>query len=193
MKLEEFDFRVWVGGFAIANGEVWNGGYIDDSYMKKNQFNKVMAMGLVKFYDKNKEKLDDIEFFTFYNNVGFNHGVSNDIEIELWSGFCDKFGKKIYDGDIVCFKNRGKYNDDRDEVLAKHIKEKCLKKTFLTQIFFKNEGGGYCIKRQTKRGHTKYFSLFDMSFYLNFTLEVVGNIHENADLLEYLSDEEEQE
>lgn len=191
MKLEEFDFRVWVGGFAIANGEVWNGGYIDDSYMKKNQFNKVMAMGLVKFYDKNKEKLDDIEFFTFYNNVGFNHGVSNDIEIELWSGFCDKFGKKIYDGDIVCFKNRGKYNDDRDEVLAKHIKEKCLKKTFLTQIFFKNEEGGYCIKRQTKRGHTKYFSLFDMSFYLNFTLEVVGNIHENADLLEYLSDEEE--
>ena len=193
MKLEEFDFRVWVGGFAIANGEVWNGGYIDDSYMKKNQFNKVIAMGLVKFYDKNKEKLDDIEFFTFYNNVGFNHGVSNDIEIELWSGFCDKFGKKIYEGDIVCFKNRGKYNDDRDEVLVKHIKEKCLKKTFLTQIFFKNEGGGYCIKRQTKRGHTKYFSLFDMSFYLNFTLEVVGNIHENADLLEYLSDEEEQE
>lgn len=193
MKLADFDFRIWVGGFAIANGEVWNGGYIDDSYMKKNQFNKVMAMGLVKFYDKNKEKLDDIEFFTFYNNVGFNHGVSNDIEIELWSGFCDKFGKKIYEGDIVCFKNRGKYNDDRDEVLAKHIKEKCLKKTFLTQIFFKNEGGGYCIKRQTKRGHTKYFSLFDMSFYLNFTLEVVGNIHENADLLEYLSDEEEQE
>ena len=91
--------------------------------------------------------------------------------------------QKIYEGDIVCFKNRGKYNDDRDEVLAKHIKEKSLKKTFLAQIFFKNEGGGYCIKRQTKRGHTKYFSLFDMSFYLDFRLKVVGNIHENADLL----------
>ena len=105
------------------------------------------------------------------------------IEIELWSGLCDKNGKKIYEGDIVCFKNRGKYNDDRDEVLAKHIKEKCLKKIFLTQVFFKNEGGGYCIKRQTKRGHTKYFSLFDMSFYLNFRLEVIGNIHENPTLL----------
>ena len=91
--------------------------------------------------------------------------------------------QKIYEGDIVCFKNRGKYNDDRDEVLAKHIKEKSLKKTFLAQIFFKNEGGGYCIKRQTKRGHTKYFSLFDMSFYLDFRLKVVGNIHENAELL----------
>lgn len=188
MKLEDFDFRVWVGGFAIANGEVWNGGYIDDSYMKKNQFNKVIAMGLVKFYDKNKEKLDDIEFFTFYNNVGFNHGVSNDIEIELWSGFYDKNGKKIYEGDIVCFKNRGKYNDDRDEVLAKHIKEKCLKKTFLAQIFFKNVGGGYCIEREVKRGKKylgkRYFSLFDMSFYLNFRLEVIGNIHENPALLQ---------
>lgn len=105
MKLANFDFRVWVGGFAIANGEVWNGGYIDDSYMKENQFNKVIAMGLVKFYDKNKEKLDDVEFFTFYKNVGFNHGVSDDIEIELWSGFYDSKGTKIYEGDIVKLKD----------------------------------------------------------------------------------------
>ena len=109
------------------------------------------------------------------------------IEIELWSGLCDKNGKKIYEGDIVCFKNRGKYNDDRDEVLAKHIKEKCLKKTFLAQIFFKNVGGGYCIEREVKRGKKylgkRYFSLFDMSFYLNFRLEVIGNIHENPTLL----------
>ena len=54
-------------------------------------------MEMRKFYDKNKEKLDDIEFFTFYNNVGFNHGVSNDKEIELWNGFqMDCKGKKIY-------------------------------------------------------------------------------------------------
>ncbi|MBR2495165.1 YopX family protein [Helicobacter sp.] len=102
--------------------------------------------------------------------------------IELWSGFRDKFGTKIYEGDIVCFKNRDEYNDDRDEVLAKHIKEKCLKKTFLAQIFFKNVGGGYCIERETKKGK-KYFSLFDMFFYHGLTFEVVGNIHENADLL----------
>lgn len=109
---------------------------------------------------------------------------NDDLVLELWCGMIDKNGKKIYEGDIVCFKNRGKYNDDRDEVLAKHIKEKCLKKTFLAQIFFENEGGGYCIKCKTKRGHTKYFSLFDMFFYLDFTLKVVGNIHENAELLD---------
>ena len=169
MKLEDFDFVTTYENMSAC------------------KFNKVIAMGLVKFYDKNKEKLDDIEFFTFYNNVGFNHGVSNDIEIELWSGFYDSKGTKIYEGDIVCFKNRGKYNDDRDEVLAKHIKEKCLKKTFLAQIFFKNVGGGYCIEREVKRGKKylgkRYFSLFDMSFYLNFRLEVIGNIHENPTLL----------
>lgn len=185
MKLQDFDFRVWIDSFYIKNGIAKNvGKYINEAYMKQKKIN--IAMGLVKFYDKDKEKIDDVDFFTYYlwnGKSGFNHGVSDDITIELWSGFYDSKKQKIYEGDIVCFKNRGKYNDDRDEVLAKHIKEKSLKKTFLAQIFFKNEGGGYCIKRQTKRGHTKYFSLFDMFFYLDFRLEVVGNIHENADLL----------
>lgn len=145
MKLADFDFRIWVGGFAIANGEVWNGGYIDDSYMKKNQFNKVIAMGLVKFYDKNKEKLDDIEFFTFYNNVGFNHGVSNDIEIELWSGYVDINNTKIYEGDIVKYQNA---------IIP-----------IITREDFPEEFYRIC--------------------------EVIGNIHENADLLENHSKEQE--
>ena len=149
------------------------------------------CVGIVKWFenflgetqDFNKNEFFGFQFFNRHESGCGGFNATENAEIELWTGIRDKNGKKIYEGDIVCFKNRGKYNDDRDEVLAKHIKEKCLKKTFLTQIFFKNEGGGYGIKRQTKRGHTKYFSLFDMSFYLNFRLEVVGNIHENADLL----------
>lgn len=170
MKLKDFDFRVWVGGFAIANGKVWNGGYIDDSYMKKNQFNKVIAMGLVKFYDKNKEKLDDIEFFTFYNNVGFNHGVSNDIEIELWSGFYDCKGTKIYEGDIV------KYNSNTrplvvvfekntfyivDTSIEKHLQVDCGTRL---QGIYENRSNGYTNQKLE-------------------CLEVLGNIHENAELL----------
>lgn len=163
MKPKEFDFRIWDKGEETLTyaSKDWKLGI---NFCNPQQDNWEVESVLHAYYDG--EPL-----------------CPDDCEIELWSGFYDCKGKKIYEGDIVCFKNRGKYNDDRDEVLAKHIKEKCLKKTFLAQIFFKNVGGGYCIERQTKRGHTKYFSLFDMSFYLNFRLEVVGNIHENADLL----------
>ena len=170
MKLEEFGFRVWVGGFAIANGEVWNGGYIDDSYMKKNQFNKVMAMGLVKFYDKNKEKLDDVEFFTFYNNVGFNHGVSDDIEIELWSGFCDKFGTKIYEGDIVKYRSNTKPLVAVLERSAFYIVDISIEEDLQVdcamhlQSLYENRDKGYTNQKLE-------------------CLEVLGNIHENVDLL----------
>ncbi len=163
MQLKDFDFRIW-------NKDEETLTYASKEWKLNIGFsNPQQDYGMC-----------ESELHAYYDGEPM---CPSDCEIELWSGLCDKNGKKIYEGDIVCFKNRGKYNDDRDEVLAKHIKEKCLKKTFLTQVFFKNEGGGYCIKRQTKRGHTKYFSLFDMSFYLNFRLEVVGNIHENADLL----------
>ena len=167
MKLADLDFRIW--------------DKTKEAFLKQEPTlirldnERVIAGRISRFYANTADIAD-----MFIGN-------GNDLEIELWSGFYDKNGKKIYEGDIVCFKNRGKYNDDRDEVLAKHIKEKCLKKTFLAQIFFKNVGGGYCIEREVKRGKKylgkRYFSLFDMSFYLNFRLEVVGNIHENATLL----------
>lgn len=162
MQLKDFDFRVWVGGFAIANGEVWNGGYIDDSYMKENQSNKVMAMGLVRFYDKNKEKLDDIEFFTFYNNVGFNHGVSNDIEIELWSGFHDCKGKKIYENDII---------QTTEEIGVVEYNR-----------------GTFWVRQENIEPYRLNVAIFEE--FMNYgKVEVIGNIHENAKLLKRIKNE----
>ena len=167
MKLKDLDFRIWDKGEETLTyaSKDWKLGI---SFSNPQQDNGEVESVLHAYYDGEPM-------------------CPSDCEIELWSGFHDKNGKKIYEGDIVCFKNRGKYNDDRDEVLAKHIKEKCLKKTFLAQIFFKNVGGGYCIEREVKRGKKylgkRYFSLFDMFHHLDFTLEVVGNIHENAELL----------
>lgn len=56
MKLEDFDFRVWVGGFAIANGKVWNGGYIDDSYMKKKPIQQSNSNGISKVLRQKQRK-----------------------------------------------------------------------------------------------------------------------------------------
>ncbi len=183
MKLADFDFRIW------DNREQC---YLNENYLENSPF---QAMGLVKAHKSSffGHNFDKVALFSAGEDkecgFGWNSGDDDDsYELELWTGMKDKNGKKIYEGDIVCFKNRDKYNDDRDEVLAKHIKEKCLKKTFLAQIFFKNVGGGYCIEREAKKGKKylgkRYFSLFDMSFYLNFRLEVVGNIHENLALLQ---------
>ncbi|BDB64100.1 hypothetical protein T36_0547 [Helicobacter cinaedi] len=161
MKLKDFDFRIWDKGEETL------------TYASKD-----WKLG-INFCNPQQDKWEvESELHAYYDGEPM---CPSDCEIELWSGLYDIKGTKLYEGDIVCFKNRGKYNDDRDEVLAKHIKEKCLKKTFLAQIFFKNVGGGYCIEREVKRGKKylgkRYFSLFDMLHYFDFKLEVVGNIH----------------
>lgn len=77
----------------------------------------------------------------------FNDPLYKDCEVELWSGFHDKNGTKIYEGDIVKYQNA--------------IIPIITREDFPTEVYR--------------------------------VCEVIGNIHENADLLEYLSDEEEQE
>lgn len=76
------------------------------------------------------------------------------IEIELWSGLCDKKGERIYEGDIV--KNR-----NLDTLL-------CLFDKHNLRFVFK-----YINRKE-----------YDICYTAMDILEVLGNIHENADLLE---------
>ena len=78
---------------------------------------------------------------------------NENIEIELWSGLCDKKGERIYEGDIV--KNR-----NLDTLL-------CLFDKHNLRFVFK-----YINRKE-----------YDICYTAMDILEVIGNIHENAEFL----------
>lgn len=88
------------------------------------------------------------------------------VEVELFTGFYDKNGTKIYEGDILTFEV-----DSHDMGIL----------TIAGEVAFKN--GRFIIK-----GYEHFFphySFFD--FILRYKgIRIIGNIHENPELLESL-------
>lgn len=102
----------------------------------------------------------------------FNDPLYKDCEVEWWSGFYDSKGAKIYDGDIV------KYLGAPD--------------LHCVTLYFKNgQGKFYVADAYVPRDkHQYYGDYIGEAYYSNQNkdnihegIEVVGNIHENADLL----------
>ena len=95
---------------------------------------------------------------------------SDDLVLELWSGFYDSKGAKIYEGDIVKYDSRTKplvAVFDRstfyivDTSIEKHLQVDCGTRL---QGIYDNRSNGYTNQKLE-------------------CLEVLGNIHENAELL----------
>ncbi|EOF7243546.1 YopX family protein [Campylobacter jejuni] len=143
-------------------------------------------------------KLKDFDFRIWNNNsktyeagsiiesLGFITSVFNqltyekptiDYEIELWTGLYDKNGKKIYENDIV------RYNNDEKLVV------KFINGTFVAcpnyDEFIKN------FKYEKDEEDIAKESYFEISYKLYIQtknnicnkLDVIGNAHENAELL----------
>lgn len=138
-------------------------------------------------------KLQDFDFMIWNNNsktyeagsilesLGFITSVFNqltyekptiDYEIELWTGYFDKNGKKIYEGDILEYTRWcEQYMED-----AEHSE------TIYEVVCFDTNGGLYS---KLLNGEFGWFFEHFMND-KNNTIEemsIIGNIHENKELL----------
>lgn len=117
--------------------------------MKITEFDfRIFSYQKNKFYDFN----DYMTNLELVNNDNWN----DNFEIELWSGFYDKNGKKVYDGDLFSWNGE----------LATIVYDK-----------------GWFKARHKKFADTSLYS-FENKKKENFlTIKVLGNIHENPELL----------
>ncbi|EAL4709211.1 YopX family protein [Campylobacter jejuni] len=83
----------------------------------------------------------------------------DDIEIELWTGLYDKHGKKIYEGDIV--KTKSPYD------------------CFLAKVGIHKEGTFYLESKSRDYIGSLIYLVKDEGY----DTEIIGNIHENPELL----------
>ncbi|EAI8457691.1 hypothetical protein GR246_08700 [Campylobacter coli] len=150
MKLKDFDFRIWDGKKYINN--VKGGVYIH----KINDYIKCLKRNQ-DCYDYEFE-LDDLD--------------NSNLEIELFTGFYDKNGKKIFEGDILEYTRWcEQYMED-----AEHSE------TIYEVVCFDTNGGLYS---KLLNGEFGWFFEHFMND-KNNTIEemsIIGNIYENKELL----------
>ncbi|EKG4104690.1 hypothetical protein O3F01_000035 [Campylobacter jejuni] len=134
MKLQDFDFRIW---YDISEC------YVENPYIASFHSADKIIGGEV-YHDFGKCP-DFVDFDT------------DSLKIELFSGYCDKNGKKIYEGDIVKVEDNGNAS--------------------IFKVGFSNNMG-FSASLQTEAILT-----YQLKILASKGIEVIGNIHENAELL----------
>lgn len=150
MQLKDFDFRIW-------NKDEETLTYASKDYKLDIGFsNPQQDYGVC-----------ESELHAYYDGEPM---CPSDCEIELWSGFYDKNGTKIYEGDIVKYRTQMQPLVVVFERNTFYIIDTSIEKDLQVdcgmnlQRLYENRDKGYTNQKVE-------------------CLQVIGNIHENADLL----------
>ncbi|EGD0208523.1 MULTISPECIES: YopX family protein [unclassified Campylobacter] len=135
MKLGDFSFRLWSSR--------------EKHYITNN-------LCLVEF-NHNPGEIKAGLLFGEYGNYDFIENYDDKFEIELWTGYCDKNGKNIYENDIVKVEDNGNAS--------------------IFKVGFSNNMG-FSASLQTEA-----ILPYQLKILASKGFEIIGNIHENAELL----------
>lgn len=106
--------------------------------------------------------------FAISDNIRAIPKKNDDLVLELWSGYFDKNGKKIYEGDIIKYVYVFNHT-----LLDKYILKRLPKKVSIGYVGIDDFLGFRILKNKELQCFMKDAT----------NIEIIGNIHENAELL----------
>lgn len=161
MKLKDFDFRIW-DNIEKKYVKTPHGLYIENTeHNDASSYSRIIGN-----YEQRSFYIDYP--FNDRNNEYYDNEES--LLIELFTGFYDKNGKKIYEGDILENEEFEElYLITRNDIVYNIIEIAIYRKNIKGQLY-----------KYTKNADISFFKSMPSNKYM----EIVGNINENKDLLE---------
>lgn len=107
------------------------------------------------------------------------HAEFNDFELMQFTGLLDKSGVEIYEGDVV------KFEDDFTEIVDPELGGPTYTEYQLATVAFDCGGFGIVVRNSSDYLNEGFVTFDYVNRYIGDTpIEVIGNIHENPELLE---------
>ncbi|HED7157374.1 TPA: hypothetical protein R5361_001532 [Campylobacter coli] len=160
MKLKDFDFRIW-DNVEKKYIKTPHGLYIENTeHNDASNCNRIIAN-----YEQRAFYID----YPFNDRNNEYYDNENAFSIELFTGYFDKNGNKIYENDILM-------NESLEELY--HITRNDIIYNILEIAIYRKNIKGRLYKYE-KNADISFFKSIPSSKYM----EIVGNIYENEDLL----------